>query len=246
MLVLFVFSACTEKELDPNDADKSYARAKEPYVDGNYDLALLRLGEFKSRFPYSKYAKEAELFIANSHFELGHYPEATAAYQQFIKLHPKHPKVPFALFRIGESYWADAPEAVDREQDLTSKAVSEWKRLIEQHPDSEFSTKAKSLVQQGERRMVEALDFVADFYCRQEIWHSCAYRYIAMADEATTASKDLLVKALNKAAFAFEKMASELNEENKDTNLYYRKMSKEELLKKAEEFKEKAVLLPNK
>src|SRR4051812_28292124 len=82
-------TGCAEKEFDPNNPEKSYGIAKEPYDDENYEIALQKLGEFKSRFPYSKFAAEAELLIANSQFELGHYTEAALAYEQFVKLHPK-------------------------------------------------------------------------------------------------------------------------------------------------------------
>ena len=82
--------------------------------------------------------------------------------------------------------------------------------------------------------------FIASFYCKKEIWHACAYRYVNLADKAPTKFKDLTRKALLEASFAFEKLASGLNKENADKNLYFRKMSKTELLKQAKALKQKA------
>ncbi len=138
-----LLTACTEKEFDPNDPAKSYGIAKEPYDDENYEIALTKLGEFKSRFPYSKYATEAELLIANSHYELSQYTEAALAYAQFVKLHPRHPQVDYAMFRIGESYWQDSPEEVDREQEYTLKAIEEWQRAW---PSLFISTASKRFI----------------------------------------------------------------------------------------------------
>ena len=56
--ILFL-TACSEKEFDPNHPQKSFGIAKEPYDDENYEIALQRLGELKSRFPYSKFAAES-------------------------------------------------------------------------------------------------------------------------------------------------------------------------------------------
>jgi outer membrane protein assembly factor BamD len=235
--LLALLQACAEKEFDPNDPAKSYGIAKEPYDDENYEIALTRLGEFKSRFPYSKYAAEAELLIANSHYELEEYTEAALAYEQFVKLHPKHPKVDYALFRVGESYWQDAPEEIDREQDYTLKAIAEWEKLIVRMPDSPYAKKGKELVSQGKRRVAESIAFVIRFYCKQGIWHACAYRAIQLADEYAE-FKDLRVEALEKAVKALDEVAiSKEADPTSDKNLYFKTMTAEEIRARAANFR---------
>jgi outer membrane protein assembly factor BamD len=234
---LLILGACAEKEFDPNDPEKSYGIAKEPYDDESYEIALTRLGEFKSRFPYSKYAAEAELLIANAHYELDQFTEAAIAYEQFVKLHPKHPKIDFALFRIGESYWQDAPEEIDREQDYTLKAIAEWEKLIARMPDSPYAKQAKDLVSQGKRRVAESIAFVIRFYCKQEVWHACAYRAIQLADEYAE-FQDLRVEALEKAVGALEKVAdAKVAAPESDKNLYFKTMTADEIRARAENFR---------
>jgi outer membrane protein assembly factor BamD len=224
-----MFWGCAEKEFDPNDPEKSYGIAKEPFDDENYEIALTRLGEFKSRFPYSKFAVEAELLIADSHFELGQYTEAAAAYEQFAKLHPKHPKLDYALFRVGESYWKDAPEEIDREQDYTQKAVTEWEKLIARMPESAYAKKAKELVGGGKRRIAESIAFIYAFYCKQDIYHACAYRAIQLADEYPE-FPDLRITALEKAIMALRQVADAKDQDPKsDKNLYFKTMSAKEI-----------------
>ncbi len=231
------FWSCSEKEFDPNDPAKSYGIAKEPYDDESYEIALTRLGEFKSRFPYSKYAAEAELLIANSQFELGHYTEAALAYEQFVKLHPKHPQVDFAAFRIGESYWQDAPDDIDREQDYTIKAVKEWDKLIAKTPDSAYAKKAVDLVRQGKRRIAESISFIIRFYCKQDIYHACAYRAIQLADEYPEFT-DLRVEALEYAIKALDQVAvAKIKDPTSDKNLYFKTMTADEIKGRAENFR---------
>ncbi len=230
---------CAEKEFDPSDPEKSYGIAKEPYDDESYEFALTKLGEFKARFPYSKYAIEAELLIANSHFELGQYAEAAVAYEQFVKLHPKHPKVDYALFRVGESYWQDAPDDIDREQDYTLKAIAEWEKLIAKDPNSSYSKTARDLVKQGKRRVAESNAFIVRFYCKQELYHACAYRAIQLADEYGE-FKDLMVEALEHAIEALEVVAENKRKDpTSDKNLYFKTMTADEIKGRAADFRNK-------
>lgn len=215
-------AACTEKELDPSNPKASFGYAKEPYDDENYEIAINKLGEFKSRFPYSQYATEAELLIANAQFELQRYPEATVSYEQFVKLHPKHPQADFAMFRVGEAYWKEAPEEANREQEFTGKAIEEWRKLISAFPKSDFSTKAKNLIVDGRRRLAEHAFVISEFYCRKKIFHSCAFRSVQMNKDFPE-FPDLRRKSLTMAAMALDEVAKEKDADpESDKNLYVR------------------------
>ncbi len=220
--LFFGLVACTEKELDPNDPKASFALAKEPYNDESFEIAISKLGEFKSRFPYSQYATEAELLIANAQFQLGRYPEAVVSYEQFAKLHPKHPQGDFAMYRVGESYWKDAPEEVNREQEFTAKAIEEWHKLLASYPDSKYTVEARQLILSGRKRLAEHAVFISDFYCRKKIYHSCAYRYLQV-DKDFPEFPEVRRKALLTAADALEKVATEkTSDPDLDTNIFVR------------------------
>ncbi len=237
VILSLVSISCTEKEFDPNDPAKSFAIAREPYDDRNWEIALQKLGEFKSRFPYSKFATTAELFIANSHFELEQFEESAVAYSQFVKLHPKNENVDYAMFRVGESYWVEAPEDVDREQDYTIKAIDEWKKLITRLPDSPYAKKAQDLMEKGQRRLAGSNQFIADFYCKQEIWHACAFRNELLLEKYPQ-YKELHEKARLQAAKAFEKLAALKREDpESDKNIYFKTMTAEQLEAKAKQLR---------
>lgn len=234
LLILCIFSACTEKELDPNDPAGSFVTAKEPYDDENFDHAIQRLGEFKSRFPYSRFTAQAELLIANSHFALEHFEEAASAYTQFVKLHPKNDQVEYAMYRIGESYWADAPEKIDRDQEYTTKAIEEWVKLIQRFPEGGYAQQARLKTEEGTRRLALAHEFVANFYCKQGMAHSCAYRFEELLEKYPQ-YPDLQRNALKKAAKAFDTLATLKNEDpESDKNLYFKRFKSSELQAKAQ------------
>ncbi len=133
------------------------------------------------------------------------------------------------MFRIGEAYWEDAPEEVDREQEYTEKAVEEWRSLIDRMPDSDYSKKARELVKLGTRRIAESIEFITDFYCKQELYHACAYRAIQLADEYGEFS-DLRVNALENAVFALNEVADAKEADpDSDKNLYFKTMTATEI-----------------
>jgi outer membrane protein assembly factor BamD len=233
LFVMVACYACVEKEFDPNDPKKSFGIAKEPFDDGHYDEAIRKLGEFKSRFPYSQFASEAELLIADSHYQLEHYQESAAAYDTFVKLHPKHPRADYATYRIAESYWEDAPTAESREQEYTEKAVKQWEEVIENYPATPFATKSKDMISQGRRRLAESVRFVARFYCVQEVWHACAYRYTQLLEKFPE-QKDIANEALERAAFALDRVADAKEKDPaSDKNLYHRSMNPQQIREKA-------------
>ncbi len=239
---LLLTASCAEKGIVDDNPQESFANVRIPYEDHNFEIAIKKLGEFKSRFPYSRFASEAELLIADCHFELGKFAEAGVEYEQFVKLHPKHPQLGFALFRIGMSYWKDAPNEIDREQEYTRLAIQKWQRLLKEYPDSSESREAKQLMEKGQRRIAEAQDFIARFYCRKEIWDSCVYESMNILENFPH-EKDLAKEAIQRAAKGFAKLAKHYNPEHKDKNLFYRDSTKEDLEKKAREFKERAARL---
>ena len=225
--------SCAEKEFDPNDPKKSFVIAKEPFDDGHFEESLRRFGEFKARFPYSQYAAEAELLIADAHFHLDHFGESAAAYDTFVKLHPKHPKAVYALYRIAESYWEDAPDEPSREQEYTEKAIDQWKEVVEKYPTTEFAGKAKDMITRGRRRLAASIQFVARFYCKQEIWHSCAYRYTELLEKYPE-QKDMADEALEKASFSLDRVAEQKEKDpDSDKNLYHRSMTAAQIREKA-------------
>ena len=231
--VAFLIVSCTGHELDPNNPELSFTYAKEPYDDEHWEVAVQKLGEFKSRFPYSRFAIEAELLLANCQFELGHFSESAIAYEQFAKLHPKHDKVDYAMFRVGESYWKDSPDDIDREQEFTGKALAEWRKLEKAKPESPYAAKGKSLMAIGERRLAESQGFIARFYCKREIYHACVFRAERLIAEFPQ-YKDLVTEARRLAAESYRELAREKKKDpTSDKNIYVRDFSEQELNEKA-------------
>ena len=236
-LLLSYLSGCEEKDISKNDPAAAFANARDPYDDGNYEIARQRLNEFKSRFPYSKFATLAELYTANCNYQLGNFQEAAWEYGQFVKLHPTHEKTDFAMFRIAKSFWQEAPEEIDREQEYTEKAINAFEALINKYPKTTYKKEASELMEQGQRRIAESYNFVAEYYCKMEIEHACAWRYIMLMTKFPQYTK-LYESAALKAANSFEKMAAiKAEDPNNDKNIYFKELSADQLRARARDLR---------
>ncbi len=78
------------------------------------------------------------------------------------------------------------------------------------------------------------MKFVASFYCKQGLWHSCAYKYEKIIKRFPK-RKDLLKEALLKGAYALEQMLDVKT--STDENIYYRKYSDQQILDKAKKMR---------
>lgn len=234
-IISFITIGCNEELYDLENQDKAFTYIKKSYSDGIYDKTIEYARQFKTRYPYSQANMEIDLIIADSYFELQEYIEAATFYRRFVKLYPTHPKRAYALYQVGDSHWQQAPTAIDREQSFTQSAVKEWKELVKLYPDSQYSAKALILLKEGELRLFKSQRFIASFYCKQHIWHACAYRSLKLVNDYP---KMLAAKkeALESAARAFGYLADQSgkDQEDSDSNVYFRDLSSDELKQKAE------------
>jgi outer membrane protein assembly factor BamD len=97
--------------VNQDDPTALMEEAESDIASDHYQIAIDKLRMIKNRFPYAKEAATAQLRIGDVFFMQEAYGEASAAYEAFRDLYPKHPKVSYALLRIGKSFESDIPEA---------------------------------------------------------------------------------------------------------------------------------------
>src|SRR5512133_68371 len=122
----------------PKTAEEIYERAVEDLKDRLYPEALSGFADVKAKYPYSKYAALADLRTGDTYFKSGKYAEAIDAYREFVKLHPNHEDVPYAMFSIGETYHEQLPSkfflfppAEEKDQGNTRLAINAYQELLD-------------------------------------------------------------------------------------------------------------------
>src|SRR3954454_11804246 len=87
--LLLVASAANAapKKPDVDEAQKMFDHASKSFKKKYYDEAIAEFEKLKNTYPFSKYAVEADLKIADALFQKREYADAADDYRSFLKLH---------------------------------------------------------------------------------------------------------------------------------------------------------------
>ncbi|MBV1874366.1 MAG: outer membrane protein assembly factor BamD, partial [Gammaproteobacteria bacterium] len=80
-----------------------YYNAQQSLKSGQFMAAVEKLNALEERFPFGRYAQQAQLELIYAHFRNQDYAQADAAADHFIRLHPTHSQVDYALYVKGLS-----------------------------------------------------------------------------------------------------------------------------------------------
>lgn len=175
--LLFISACVSYEDFDTNTAAGSFGLAKQLEEDERYEESVLQYRDVKNRFPYSRFAIEAELRLAEVQFKKEAYPEAQASYQLFKELHPKHEKIDYVTFQVAESIFQQLPSTIDRDLSLAPQAIRQYRIVLSQYPQSTHVTKSKERVVEARKMLAEKSLYIADFYYRTKRYVSALVRY---------------------------------------------------------------------
>ena len=102
-LALLFLAACaseTEEDLDATELE-FYQKAQGSLRSSNFDEGVRRLQLLEARFPFGRYAEQAQLEIIYAYYKSNQAESARAAADRFIRLHPQHPNVDYAYYLRG-------------------------------------------------------------------------------------------------------------------------------------------------
>ncbi len=217
-LFLALITACEPPPISSLSAEDGIARIRENHNDERWDIVASDVTEYRSRYPYSKFAAEAELLQGDAYFQSGRYPEAITVYDGFLAKFPKHPKAAFALFRNGLCLDKQSPEAVDREQRYSERALETYAGYLEKYPEGGEVGEVKDRIQVLRTRIAGHYLFVARFYWKKELYQSALYRYLEILQKFPM-YPDMKSEATTRASEAYERLA-DLLEKDPKSDLY--------------------------
>ncbi len=220
LLAAMLVSGCSFFEDAPRRMDKNAeqlaAEGASDFMNQDFRDAIKAYTDLKDWYPFSKYAILAELKIADAHFHLEEYLEAAAAYENFEKLHPRNEAIPYVINQTGMC-WFNQIGTVDRDHAPASNALAQFRRLMDQYPDSEYAQKAPENVEKCLDNLAGHELYVADFYMKSKKYKAALkrYEYIVEFYPGTAQSEKALGKISQCAALA-EKQALEEEKEKED------------------------------
>ena len=227
--------ACEPPPISELSAEAGIQRIRERHTDSSWDRVITEVNEYRSRYPYTQYANEAELLQADAYFQASRYPEAVVAYEDFLRKQPNHTNSDMAAFRVGRSYDLQSPDTVDREQESSQKAVEKYSNFLERYPQSKLQPEAKERLASLRRKIADHYVFVARFYWKKDLYQGSLSRYLKILQEFPM-YEDLKSEAMERASVAYLKLAEELEKDPKsDMAVYFIGQTPSDLRRKSEE-----------
>lgn len=192
VLILLAFglalTGCRKDDVDIEDgksAEQLYAEAKNLLDKKNWAGAVNKYKALQTRFPFGRYAEQAQLEMAYAFYRAGQPEHALATADRFIRMYPTHPNVDYAYYVRGLTNYEQRvgflermlPSRVrDRDQSAALEAFRDFDELVRRFPDSRYAPDARE-------RMVflrNALSFyeidVAKYYMSRKAWVAAANR----------------------------------------------------------------------
>jgi outer membrane protein assembly factor BamD len=123
------------------EARVAYEEAVDAFLDQDWEVAVRLLDQVRKDFSYTRYARLAELRLADAAFRQEKYAEATAAYKSFAKDYPTDPEVPYARYRVVRAQFLQSGSSVFQppleERDLASVrgAYASLQAFLADYPD---------------------------------------------------------------------------------------------------------------
>jgi outer membrane protein assembly factor BamD len=184
-------------------AQQLYDRASESMEVGNFSAAAQTLSALDSRYPFGPLSHQVQLDLIYSYYKSGKIDETLATVDRFIRLNPNHSDVDYAYYMRGlTNMESDSNlfqelltiDRSDRDPSKSRQAFEDFRRLIEQYPNSKYASDAKKRMLHIKDRLARYEIAIARFYMRRQAYVAAANRgrYVIEHFPDTTQVKDAL------------------------------------------------------
>lgn len=166
-------------------AQQLYDRAKQSMEVGNFSAAAQTLSALDSRYPFGPLSHQVQLDLIYSYYKSGKNEETLATIDRFIRLNPNHSDVDYAYYMRGlTNMESDSNlfqelmniDRTDRDPSKSRAAFEDFRRLIQQCPDSKYAADAKQRMVHIKDRLARYEIAIARFYMRREAYVAAANR----------------------------------------------------------------------
>lgn len=191
LLGLFVsLVGCASWSKQTSDTEAAYYEAAQQYLEKrNYSMAIEKLDELQSRFPFGRYSQASSLDLMYAKYQSNKFADSLITADRFTRLNADSPNIDYAWFIQAMSYYQmymensgifGKADPAQRSPEQGKKAFSSMQSYLQMFPESEYRQEVvKSMVILKDSLAKHEL-YVADFYLRKKAWVSAADRAAAI------------------------------------------------------------------
>ena len=204
LFAILALTGCSKDDTQPESTELSYYRAAQSAMrSGNYNDAVETLQLLEARFPFGRYAEQAQLEIIYAYYRSVQPEAARSAADRFIRLHPQHPNVDYAHYLRGlasfdedRSFFSTllSTDPTKRDPGAARDSFSDFALLIQKFPNSKYAPDAQKKMKYLKNLLAESEVDVARYYIFRGAYVAAANRgrYVFENFQGTTAVPDAL------------------------------------------------------
>jgi outer membrane protein assembly factor BamD len=151
-----------------DDAKKAYDKAMESFDAHEWEEAKTLFKDVKRKYSYSRYARLAELRMADADYESEKLAEAVTGYRSFVHDHRTDPEVPYARFRICKTLFDEVsdgglllPPLEERDQATNLEAYKELTSFMKDYATGPYAKQGRYMLVVVTGRLVRHEKFEA-------------------------------------------------------------------------------------
>lgn len=197
LVMIAVFLAACSGNKKPDDtieqsgAAALYTRAKQAMDIGQLEIAISFFRALESRYPFNRYALQAQLDLAYAYYKFNQRERAIAQADRFIRLNPTHEHVDYAYYIKGLSNFVTdggflkrfyTRNPADFDQEPIQESFKNFVQLLRKFPDSPYA-------QDAHQRLIYLRNILAE----HDI--NVAHSYM---------KRDAYIAAINRAKYVLE------------------------------------------
>ncbi len=148
-----LLGACASKDINEDLSETAlYQQAQTDLEKNGYSAAITKLKALESRYPFGRYAEQAQLELIYAYYK-NMEPEAVrASADRFIRLHPQHASVDYAYYMKGmASFDQDRGllarflplDMTQRDPGAARDSYNQFAQLTSRYPNSQYAPDAK-------------------------------------------------------------------------------------------------------
>jgi len=183
ILTLTALTSCSwlslSDEENPKTAESSYTergfydKIQRSLKAKNWQVAISNLQLLESQFPFGKYAEQSQLELIYAQYMTSDYISSVASAERFIRLHPQHPNVDYAIYVKGLSELNQGNRLFDgllpidnskRDIGNARESFATLGNLITAYPNSPYAPDARQRLISLRNQLARSEINVANYY----------------------------------------------------------------------------------
>ena len=166
-------------------AGKLYSEARDAQADGGWDKAAKYLEKLEARFPYGRYAQQAQLELGYVYWKGAEIGSALAACDRFIKMHPNHPAVDYVYYLkglinfnedMGFGGYFSTQDPTERDPKAARDSFDAFRELSTRFPKSKYTPDAIQRMNYLVNALASQEVHVARYYMKRGAFIAAANR----------------------------------------------------------------------